>query len=85
MGTTCVFSVTIFLNLSVQTPRYFVQSGADDHRLLVQYIEGLETGVLIRQHLNGCHFVLYLMKITGAKFENYSSNIFGDILNFMIY
>ena len=74
MGSTCVFSVTIFLNLSVQNPRYFHQC-----------IEGLEASLLIRQHLNGCHFVPYLMKITGAKFEHYSSNIFGDIFNFVIY
>ena len=31
--------------------------------------------MLIRQHLNGCHFVPYLMKITGAKFEHHPSNI----------
>ena len=63
MGSTCVFSVTIFLDLSVQNPRYFVQ-----------YIEGLETSVLI-----------YLMEITGAKFKHHPSNIFGDILEFVIY
>ena len=74
MGSTCVFSVSIFPNLSVQNPRYFVQ-----------WIDGLEASVLIQQHLNGCHFVPYLMQITGAKFEHYLSNIFGDILNFMIY
>ena len=29
--------------------------------------------------------VPYLIKITGAKFEHYLSNIFGDNLNFVIY
>ena len=73
MGSTRVFSVTVFLNLSIQNPRYFVQCR-----------DGLETSVLIRQHLNGCQFVPYLVKITGAKFEHYLSNIL-NILNFVIY
>ena len=28
-----------------------------------------------------CHFVPYVMYISGAKFEDHSSNISGDILN----
>ena len=32
-----------------------------------------------------CHFVSFLMYITGAKFEDHCSNIFGDILNSVFY
>ena len=48
--------------------------------------KGTENDRLPWQHLNGCHFVSYLMYITpGAKFEYHYSNIFGNILNFGIY
>ena len=67
-------SLTICLHFSLQNLRY-----------LVHYREGLETIVLQWQHLNGCHFVPYLMHISDTKFEHHYSNILGDILNFVIY
>ena len=32
-----------------------------------------------------CHFVPFVMYITGAKFEDHCSNISGDILNSVFY
>ena len=32
-----------------------------------------------------CHFVSFVMYITGAKFEDRCSNISGDILNSVFY
>ena len=33
------------------------------------------------QQYSRCHFVSYVMCISGAKFEDHGSNISGDILN----
>ena len=32
-----------------------------------------------------CHFVSFVMYISGAKFEDHCSNISGDILNSVFY
>ena len=37
------------------------------------------------QQYNRCHFVSFVMYITGAKFEDHCSNISGDILNSVFY
>ena len=74
MGSSFVLSQSTCLYLSVQNLRY-----------LVHCREGFEKRVLPWQHLNGCHLVPYLVYINGAKFEYHYSNIFGDILNFVIY
>ena len=47
---------------------------------LVFYRKGLEPRVLPWQQYNRCHFVAFVMYITGAKFDDHCSNISGDIL-----
>ena len=37
------------------------------------------------QQYSRCHFVSYVMYISGAKFEDHCSNISGDILNSVFY
>ena len=37
------------------------------------------------QHYSRCHFVSFVMYITGAKFEDHCSNISGDVLNSVFY
>ena len=37
------------------------------------------------QQYSKCHFVSFVMYITGAKFEDHCSNIFGIILNSVFY
>ena len=74
MGSACVPSLTICLMYLFKKDNY-----------LIHCSKGLETRVLPWQHLNGCHFVPYLIYITGAKFEYHHSNVFGDILNLVIH
>ena len=45
----------------------------------------LEPRVLPWQQYSRCHFVSFVMYITGAKFEDHCSNISGDILNSLFY
>ena len=47
----------------------------------------LEPRVLPWQQYSRCHFVSFVMYISGAKFEDHCSSISGDILNsvFMTY
>ena len=37
------------------------------------------------QQYSRCHFVSFVMNISGAKFEDHCSNISGDILNSVFY
>ena len=37
------------------------------------------------QQYSRCHFVSYVMYISGAKFEDHCSNISGDILHSVFY
>ena len=64
MGSTCVSSLTIFCSL------YLSECSKSKIRVfgLLQRGTGNES-VANWQHRNGCHFVPYLMYITGAKFE----------------
>ena len=48
---------------------------------LVFHRKRWEPRVLPWQQYSRCHFVSYVMYISGAKFEDHSSNISGDILN----
>ena len=48
---------------------------------LVFHRKRLEPRVLPWQQYSRCHFVAFVMYITGAKFEDHCSNISGDILN----
>ena len=41
----------------------------------------LEPRVLPWQQYSRCHFVSFVMYISGARFEDHCSNISGDILN----
>ena len=43
--------------------------------------KGLEPRVLPWQQHNRCHYVSFVMYISGAKFEEHCSNISGDILD----
>ena len=52
---------------------------------LVFHRKTLEPRVLPWQQYSGRHFVSFVMCITGAKFEDHCSNIFGDILNSVFY
>ena len=52
---------------------------------LVFHRERREQRVLSWQQYNRCHFVSFMMYITGAKFEDHCSNISGDILNSVFY
>ena len=52
---------------------------------LVFHRERLEPRVLPWQQHSRCHFVSFVVYITGAKFEDHCSNISGDILNSVFY
>ena len=52
---------------------------------LVFHRKRLEPRVLLWQQYSRCHFVSYMMYISGAKFEDHCSNISGDILNSVFY
>ena len=52
---------------------------------LVFHRKRLEPSVLPWQQYSMCHFVCFVMYITGAKFEDHCSNISGDILNSVFY
>ena len=52
---------------------------------LVFHRKRLEPRVLPRQQYSRCHFVSFVMYISGAKFEDHCSNISGDILNSVFY
>ena len=45
------------------------------------YRKRLEPRVLPWQQHSKCHFVSFVMYISGAKFEEHCSNISGDILD----
>ena len=45
----------------------------------------LEPRMLPWQQYSRCHFLSFVMYISGAKFEDHCSNIFGDILNSVFY
>ena len=47
--------------------------------------ERLEPRVLPWQQYSRCHFVSFVVYITGAKFEDHCCNISGDILNSVFY
>ena len=48
---------------------------------LVLHGKRLEAMVLPWQQNSWCHFVSFVMYISGAKFEDHCSNISGDILD----
>ena len=52
---------------------------------LVFHRTRLEPRVLPWQQYSRCHFVSFVMYISGAKFEDHCSNISGDILNSISY
>ena len=52
---------------------------------LVLHRKRLEPRVLPWQQYSRCHFVSFVMYISGAKFEDHCSNISGDILNSVFY
>ena len=52
---------------------------------LVLHRKRLEPRVLPWQQYSRCHFVSFVMYITGAKFEDHCSNISRDILNSVFY
>ena len=52
---------------------------------LVFHRKRLEPRVLRWQQYSRCHFVSFVMYITGSKFEDHYSNISGDILNSVFY
>ena len=52
---------------------------------MVFHRKRLEPRVLSWQQYSRCHFVSFVMYITGAKFEDHCSNISGDILNSVFY
>ena len=52
---------------------------------LVLHRKKLEPRVLPWQQYSRCHFVSFVMYISGAKFEDHCSNISGDILNLVFY
>ena len=52
---------------------------------LVFHRKRLEPRVLPWQQYSRCHFVSFVMYISGAKFEDPCSNISGDILNSVFY
>ena len=47
--------------------------------------ERLEPSVLPWQQHSRCHFVSFVMYISGAKFEGHCSNISGEILDSVFY
>ena len=52
---------------------------------LIFHRKRLEPRVLPWQQYSRCHFVSFVMYITGAKFEDHCSNISGDIVNSVFY
>ena len=52
---------------------------------LVFHRKRLAPRVLPWQQYSMCHFVSFVMYITGAKFEDHCSNISGDFLNSVFY
>ena len=52
---------------------------------LVFHRKRLKPRVLPRQQYSRCHFVSFVIHITGAKLEDHCSNISGDILNSVFY
>ena len=52
---------------------------------LVFHRKRLEPRVLPWQQYSRCHFVSFVMYISGAKFEDHCFNISGDILNSVFY
>ena len=52
---------------------------------LVFHRKRLEPRVLPWQQYTRCHFVSFVIYITGAKFEDHCSNISGDIHNSVLY
>ena len=52
---------------------------------LVFHRKGLKPKVLPWQQHRKCHSVLFVMYISGAKFEEHCSNISGDILDSEFY
>ena len=52
---------------------------------LVFHRERLEPRIMPWQQYSRCHFVSFVIFITGAKFEDHCSNISGDILNSVFY
>ena len=52
---------------------------------LVFHRKRLEPRVLPSQQYSRCHFVAFVMYITGAKLEDPCANISGDILNSVFY
>ena len=52
---------------------------------LVFHRKILEPRVLPWQPYSRCHFVSYVMYISGAKFEDHYSNISGDIIHSVFY
>ena len=52
---------------------------------LVLLRKRLEPRVLPWQQYSRCHFVSFVMYISGAKFEEHCSNISGDIVNSVFY
>ena len=52
---------------------------------LVLHRKRLEPRVLPWQQYSRCHFVSFVMYISGAKFEDHCYNISGDILNSVFY
>ena len=52
---------------------------------LVFHRKRLEPRVLPWQQYGRCHFVSFVMYITGAKFEDHCPNISGDIFNSVFY
>ena len=54
-------------------------------RYLLFHRKRLEPRVLPWQHHSKWHFVSFVMYFSGAKFEEHSSNISGDILDSVFY
>ena len=52
---------------------------------LVFHRKRLEPRVLVWQQYSSCHFVSFVMYISGTKFEDHCSKISGDILNSVFY
>ena len=77
--------VHIVLTLSIRL------LGVDDPRvrwnlgILVAIKTGTAAWLLSWQQHDSCHFVSFVMYISGAKFEDHFLNISGDILNSVFY
>ena len=83
---TCSLSVSLYRNIKQYGQH--MRSKSDHLPVLIcskfkifgslQRGTGNETVAMAK--FNECHFVPYLMYITGAKFEQHPSKVFGDIL-----